>query len=65
MDRKADLQCAPEHGDHQHDNGYVVGENVPPWLQDPIRRLCLGKITQLCYGNHDGLPERGREREGG
>ena len=27
-----DLQRAPEHGDHEHDDGDVVGDDVPPWL---------------------------------
>lgn len=63
MDRKADLQRASEHGDHQHDDGNVVCKNVPPWLQDPVHRLCLGKITQLGNRNHDGLPVKEKQRE--
>ncbi len=56
-----DLQRATEHRDHQHDDGDVVCEHVPPWFQNPIRRLCVNKVSQLSDGNHDSLPEKQRE----
>lgn len=52
------LQCATEHCDHQHDDGDVVCEHVPPWFQNSIRRLRVSKVPQLSDGNHDGLPEK-------
>jgi len=57
-----DLQRAAEHGDHQHDDRDVVGENVPPWLQDAVRWLRVSKVPELCDGNHDGLSEETENR---
>lgn len=53
-----DLQRAPKHRYHQHDNGDVVGEHVPPWLQDAVGRLCVDKVPQFSDGDHGLSAER-------
>ena len=46
------LQSAPEHTDHQHGHGQVVGKYIPPWLQNPEGRLLLRELPELRHRNH-------------
>lgn len=48
-----DLQGASKHPDHEHDHRQVVGEHVPPRLQDSERRLLLRELPEFHHRNHD------------
>lgn len=53
-----DLKSAPEHANHEHDYRQVVGEHVPPRLQDPERWLLFSELTEFHHRNHDAWYKR-------
>lgn len=54
------LQRAPKHTDHQHGDGEIVREHIPPGLQHSERWLLLRELAKLGHGNHPPGKEQGQ-----
>lgn len=48
-----DLKSASKDTNHEHDYRQIVGEHVPPRLQDSERWLLLRELPEFHHRNHD------------
>lgn len=47
------LKSASEDTDHEHDYRQIVGEHIPPRLQNSERWLLFRELPEFHYRNHD------------
>lgn len=57
----SDLQGTAKNGNHEHDDGDVISEHVPPRFQDAVRRLRVHKVPQFGDGDHGSAAGRKKE----
>lgn len=53
-----DLKGAAKDTNHEHDHRQIVGEHIPPRLQDSERRLLFRELPEFHYRNHDACQKR-------
>ncbi len=53
-----DLKSAAKDTNHEHYYRQIVGEHVPPWLQDSERWLLFRELPELHYRDHDACNRR-------
>lgn len=59
------LNSTSKHADHKHCDTEILGENVPPWFQDPVLGVLFGgNVPELIHRDHleNSLPV-GQERQ--